>query len=236
MRRRAVLAFACCAFLRVVTACSDGDNVEASDPARTGPPGTYVAVGGSEAVGVGANRPAIEAWPQVLYRTAVDRNTVFVNLGVEGSTVAEALADQLPLALELRPTFVTVVLNANDLEAGVPVTTYEQQLAELVRGLRQDGRARVLVANTPPLEKLPVYETSDDLAFPAPEDVEALVAAYNEAIERVADTEGAELVDLHAAGVAAAEDGSFTSLVAADGFHPSTAGHEAIAEAFAAVL
>jgi lysophospholipase L1-like esterase len=53
----------------------------------------------------------------------------------------------------------------------------------------------------------------------------ARVAAYNAAIARVARAEGAELVDLHAADVAAPSRS-----------HPSPEGHAAIAKAFAAVL
>lgn len=219
-----------------VAGCSSGSSVGTADTATAAPPQTYVAVGASESVGVGAERRLLEAWPQVLFRTALDRSTVFVNLGVEGSTLAEALDDQVPLALELRPTVVTIWLNVNDLVAGVPAATYEQQLTQLVRALCQDGRARVLVANTPPVDELPAYQGLAGSRFPPPEEVRARVAAYNEAIERVVDAEGADLVDLHAAGTQAVADGTFASLVADDGFHPSTEGHARVAEVFAEAL
>jgi lysophospholipase L1-like esterase len=220
----------------LATGCSGGSSVVAPDAAPAAPPQTYVAVGASESVGVGAERPLVEAWPRVLYRTAVDRNTVFLSVGVEGSTVAEALDDQVPLALELRPTLVTVWLNVNDLVAGVPAATYEQQLTALVRALRQDGRARVLVANTPPVDELPIYQALTRSGLPPADEVRARVVAYNEAIEQVTDAQGADLIDLHAAGIQAAEDGTFASLVSDDGFHPSTEGHARIAEVFAAAL
>ncbi|MGH9211391.1 MAG: SGNH/GDSL hydrolase family protein [Acidimicrobiales bacterium] len=239
MRRGAAVAVVCVASLlgTLVTGCSGGSGAaDAPAAATAAPPHTYVAVGASESVGVGADRPPVEAWPRVLYRTALDRNTVFVNMGVEASTVDEALAEQLPLALELRPTLVTVWLNVNDLAAGVPSATYERQLTTLVHALRQDGRARVLVANIPPLEELPAYQALAGAQFPSPDEVTARVAAYNETIERVATAEGAELVDLHAAGVEAVDEGAFAELVSADGFHPSTEGHARIAEIFAAAL
>jgi acyl-CoA thioesterase-1 len=237
MRRpTAIAALALVSVAGTLTGCSSGSSVEAPDAGPAAPPDTYVAVGASESVGVGAERPLVEAWPRVLYRTALDRNTVFVSLGVEGSTVAEALDEQLPLALELRPTLVTVWLNVNDLAAGVPVDDYQQQLTALVRALRQDGRARVLVANTPPVDQLPIYQTLAGSRFPPPGEARALVTAYNEAIEHVVDAEGAELVDLYTAGTEAVEDGTFASLVADDGFHPSTEGHARIADVFAAAL
>jgi lysophospholipase L1-like esterase len=172
----------------------------------------------------------------VLYRTALELNTVFVSVGEEGATVAEALDEQLPLALELRPTLVTVWLNVNDLAAGVPAATYEHQLSQLVRALRQNGRARVLVANTPPLDQLPIYQALAGTQLPPPDEVRTLVAAYNTAIARVTEAEDADLVDLHTAGLDAVEDGTFASLVADDGFHPSTEGHTRIAEVFATAL
>jgi lysophospholipase L1-like esterase len=238
MRRRAAIAAltVASAVVTLATGCSGGSSTEAPDAPTAAPPQTYVAVGASESVGIGADRPLVDAWPRVLYRTALDRNTVFVSAGVEGSTVADALDEQLPLALELRPTLVTVWLNVNDLAAGVPVATYERQLSQLVQALRRNDRARVLVANAPPLDQLPVYQALAGTRFPPPDEVRELVAAYNAAIERITDAQGADLVDLHTAGLDAVEDGTFASLIADDGFHPNTAGHTRIAGVFAAAL
>ena len=55
---------------------------------------------------------------------------------------------------------------------------------------------------------------------------------YNGAIDRVVKAEGAILVDLHAASLARRADGTEASLVSGDGFHPSTAGHAAVAAEF----
>lgn len=235
-----------------IAACGGNDGGTTTTGATTpAPPETYVAVGASEAVGVGAESPVVESWPQVFYRTGLDPNTVFVNAAQEGTLLERALEVQVPVALELRPTLVTVWLNVNDLLAGVPVATYEQQLTELVRALRQDGQARVLLANTPPVDQLPALDVLEQLPAPvvfgdnpsggeaalgSREEAAARVAEYNQAIERVANAEGAELVDLHTPMVEAAEDGSLASLVSEDGFNPSTEGHAAVADLFAAAL
>jgi acyl-CoA thioesterase I len=201
-----------------------------------GPAGLYVALGASDAVGVGAERPTTQSWPQVLYREAMPRATVFVNLAVEGSTVGQALAGQIPEALRLEPSVATVSFGVNDLRAGVEAGEFERGLGELVRLLRRGGATRVLVGNVPPVDRLPAYLADGGRTFPPPAEVVAVVARYNEAITRVAGEEGAELVDLWAAGQRARSDGSEPSLVSADGFHPSTEGHVRIAKAFAAVL
>jgi lysophospholipase L1-like esterase len=199
--------------------------------------GLYVAVGASDAVGVGARRPRVEAWPRVLHRQAFPRASRFVNLGVSGSTVASALAGQVPKAERLEPDVVTVWLVVNDVVAGVDVDDYEAALDRVVGRLRRDGTTTVLVGNCPSLDRMPAYLFWREVAA-LPDAVEAnrIVAGYNDAIDRVVSRYGATLVDLHAAGLAARRAGVESQFFASDGFHPSTAGHRAIAAAFAHVL
>ena len=235
------------ALLLVFVACSSGGRTTSPRPDGSEPPRpvVYVAVGASETTGVGADLPD-QAWPEVLRRDRLPAGTVFNNVGIPGATVTRALTEALPRALAARPTLVTVWLNANDLLAGVTPEDYEVQLRRLVAALRRDGATRVLVANMPPLELLPAYVTCRRRPqaggcpmgsfLPSPDVVAAAVAAYNAAIGRVADAEGAVLVDLHGASVRAHRDGRWASLVSADGFHPSTLGHRAVADAFAQVL
>lgn len=218
----------------------------ASEPTTqpSAPPLTYVAVGASETVGVGAANPTGDAWPRLLLRTALPASTVFVNLGIPGATVAEALRQEVPRAVETRPDLVTVWLNVNDLIAGVSARQYERDLGTLVRSLRRGGATRVLVANVPPLDQLPAYVGCRTAGagcqfsawLPSPEALNEVVEAYNAATSRVVEREGAWLVDLHAVGRAATRSGTFAALVSADGFHPSSAGHAAVAQAFAAVF
>lgn len=220
-------------------------------PAPTSSPSAgrvvYVAVGASESVGVGSTDPLRDAWTQLFYRSALPKTAVFVNMAVSGSTTEQALEDQVPTAVSLDPTVVTVWLNVNDLIHGVPVASYQPQLMSLVTQLRRGGATTVLVANTPPLDQLPAYRSclagtaaaTRDFSCPAvvppPAPLDAEVAAYNSAIGQVVAATGAVLVDLHAAGVLADADGTAASLVGSDGFHPSNAGHALVARSFAAV-
>jgi lysophospholipase L1-like esterase len=73
-------------------------------------------------------------------------------------------------------------------------------------------------------------------ALVGPEAVASAVGAYNAAIARVASAEGAVVVDLHQAALRSRDEGRFESLVGRDGFHPSTLGHRAVADTFAAAL
>ena len=213
------------------------DSAEASVHRSTGRR-VYVAVGASETVGVGARRPATQAWPRVLHDQAL-RDTEYVNVGVSGATVGEALSDQLPRALAADPDVVTVWLAVNDITHLVPVEAYEQQLRTLVHALRQDGRTTVLVGNVPAVQDLPAYRDclpgAPDTSrcalpvVPPEQQVAATVAAFNQAVDRVVRSEGAVLVDL-------SQGRDLNRLTSDDGFHPSTRGHRLVARTFAHAL
>jgi acyl-CoA thioesterase I len=199
----------------------------------------YVAVGASETVGIGADDPQRDAWPVVLHRTAL-RKAQFVNLGVSGSTVGQAINEQLPAALAAEPDVATVWLAVNDLTHLVPVQAYEQQLMSLVHKLRRDGRTQVLVGNMPAVERLPAFRAclpgapADAMpcqlpVVPEVAEIRAIVTTYNAAIARVAKAEGATLVDL-------SKGRDLNKLTGTDGFHPSTAGHRLVAAQFARAL
>lgn len=207
---------------------------------------TYVAIGASESVGIGADDPAAEGWTQVFFRIALPRAAVFVNLGIPGATVEEAIQEELPDAVGAGPDVVTVWLNVNDLIRGVPADTYQGELEALLGQLGATG-ATVLVANTPPLDHLPAYVACAPFA-PGPDGgcdtavevpaalLNGWVSDYNLAIERAASREGAIVVDLFELAMQARADGTEQNLVSDDGFHPSTEGHRAVAEAFAAAF
>ena len=223
--------------LVLAAACARSRPEVLPPPDETGPPPVYVAVGASETTGVGSDQPLRDGWPRVLHRTALPAGSVFVNMGIPGATVAQALAEEVSQALSARPNLVTVWLNVNDINRGVGVAEYERQLDTLVQRLRGDGSIRVLVANTPPLDALPAYQAGRVLeAFPSAESIRQQVASYNDAIARVVQRQGAKLVDLHAVGMAARAAGTDAQMISRDGFHPNNAGHAAIAAAFADVL
>lgn len=228
MRRRVPVAAAL--LLVLAGACTPHRPDVLPPSALTGPPSVYVAVGASETTGTGSDQPLRDGYTYVLHRNALPEGAVLVNMGIPRATVAQALNEEMNQALSVKPNVVTVWLNVNDLVRGVAVDDYERQLDTLVKGLRAGGSVRVLVANTPILDTLPAF-TAGRL-FPSPvsaDEVRKLVNAYNGAIARVVDREGALLVDLHALPVD-------SNLVSRDGIYPNTAGHAAIAAAFADVL
>jgi len=230
----------------MASGCSDDDQgMPSSIPATKPLPRLlYVAVGASETYGLGATDPLRESWPQVFYRKALPRRASFVNLGIPGATVADALTKEALYTAKLEPELVTVWLNVNDILSGVGVQAYERDLDKLLKLVTTDDATTVLIANTPPLEWLPSYraclpnppagapECQFEGTWPRPKVVDRLIATYNSAIKRAAARVGASVVDLHAATLALVRRGRGADLVSGDGFHPSTEGHREVARAF----
>jgi acyl-CoA thioesterase I len=186
-------------------------------------PQTYVAIGASDAVGVGANDPETEGWvPR--FGAHLGANVQVVNLGVSGSTLAQALNEQLGPALDAQPDVVTVWLAVNDLNARVPLARYATDLDTLL-GQLQTTHARVLVGNVPDLSRLAVYRSADPAAL------QAEVASWNTVIADTTARHGAVLVDLFARWQDLAQHPEYVST---DGFHPSSEGYQRLADLFAA--
>lgn len=207
-------------------------------------PLVYVAVGASDAFGIGASsRDA--AWPYVFARTALPPGSRVLDLGIPAVTTSTAERVEVPAALAAAPDVVTVWLAGNDVLRGVRPTDYEATLGRLVARLRRGGRTTVLLGTTPPLEELPAYRACRPdpppggprcLYFggaPAPAGLRAITDAYTGAARRVARREGARVVDLGKA-LQSGGPGAEHTLVASDGFHPNDAGHAALGRAFAA--
>jgi lysophospholipase L1-like esterase len=224
--------------LALVAGACTSSKPEVLPPAdESGVPPIYVAIGASETTGWGSDQPLRDGWPRVLHRTALPVGSIFVNMGIPGATVAQAMAEEVEATVAARPDLVTVWLNVNDIVRGVSTEEYERQLESLVKAVRWRATTRVLVANTPPLEQLPAYEAGRIIgAVPAPAEVQQVVADYNAAIARVVERQGALLVDVHAVAMAAKAAGTEASFISRDGFHPSTVGHARLGEAFAEVL
>ncbi len=212
----------------------------ACSPTRASPPGVpaipatatpapvrvYVAIGASDAFGIGTDDPQKQAWPVALARTLGDSYRL-INLGIPGATVDLATRDELPVALDAQPAVVTVWLAVNDFDAGVTLDTYASQLRALLHALIAGTSARVYVGNLPDLTLLPYFARRD------PGTLHSAISAWNTAIAAVCGDEGAVLVDLHATWT---ELASHPEYISSDGFHPSAIGAARLAALFAAAI
>lgn len=195
-------------------------------PVATVPTLTYVAIGASDAFGVGTADPVHESWPVDLAQR-LGPHVQLLDLGLPGVTAAQAAQSELPIALASNPRIVTIWLGVNDLETGVPLASYSASLDGMIAALRSRTHAAIYVANLPDLTLLPYFSGWD------PGKLRSEVNAWNATIAQVCARDGATLVDLASFSNALAnapED------IADDGLHPSTAGAAALAGAFASII
>jgi lysophospholipase L1-like esterase len=198
----------------------------AAMPARAAPPLTYVALGDSTAVGVGAD--AGGGYPARLARRLEASGTPvkLLNFGVSGATAADLRRDQLPRAMGASPALVTIAVGINDVVQGRSLRDFQRDL-HAIADLVKRTKAAVVIANLPDLTQLP--------AGAAPGMVRR-IEGYNAAIQTVAERHGFEVVDLWTASRAAVRASGADAVYARDGFHPSTLGYERWAEAMLPVV
>jgi acyl-CoA thioesterase I len=207
----------------VVTSMMIGLAACASSPDET----FYTALGGSDAVGIGATPPT-EGYVFRIQDELEEKvaEVPFVNLGLPGADVA-AIENALDtfLATGRDPDLVTLWTGPNDVIRGDDPEDFESDLGDILAQLHDETDAVIVMANVPELTELPRFEEEPD-----PDVTKDRIEAFNQAIERQAGEFDASVVDLH-------EEGMEDDLVSdADGFHANNEGHRQISERFLEVI
>ena len=189
------------------------------------PPLTYVALGASDAAGVGVENPSRDSWVAVLSRL-LPQPVRLVNLGIPGVRLSEAMEVELPPALEAKPHLITIWLVVNDVLGGVTLERYRADLDRLLSQLRAGTSARIAIGNVPNAPENMAY-----LGLPAAER-RAVAEGWNATIAAAARTHGATLVDLHRRWPLA----QHPEYIGPDRLHPTVIGYRTLAETFLQVL
>ena len=184
---------------------------------------TYLALGDSTGVGVGAARGG--GYPARLAARARDKGEParLVNLCVPGARVADVAERQLGPGLAAQPDLVTLGVGINDVTLGTDPEAFARDYERVAAALARRG-APVVAVNVPDLTRSPLAvgeETRGGLA--------ARIAAVNARIAAAARRHGFTLVDLFAE--TSRELLLHPELLSADGFHPSERGYERWADA-----
>ena len=184
----------------------------------------YVAIGASDAVGIGATDPATGSWPARVAKL-MPPGSAFVNVGVSGSIALQARSAQLPGAIAQRPTVVSIWLAVNDMNATIEPASYANDLGAIVDGLVSGTEAKIFIGNVPDVRPVPAYAEADKAAL------FGLIQAYNQVIAAIASKHPGRVVavDLFTGSAPLVS----TITVSGDGFHPSDAGYQLIADRFA---
>ena len=192
-------------------------------------PVTYVALGASDAVGIGSNVPGSQGYVP-LVAAHLPNGSHLINLGISGIQLHEALSQELPLALSTSPSLITIWLVANDFIGGVTYDSYLHDLNTLFQQLQVRTHARIVMANLPDLTRLPAF-ANETPAQKSQMIVE--IQKWNKGIAQVAKNYGVELVDLFGQG---SQITAHPEYISGDGFHPSPSGYVQLANYFWQVI
>jgi acyl-CoA thioesterase-1 len=188
----------------------------------------YLAVGASDALGIGAS-PLRNGY---VYRIRDEleqqtrRNVRLLNLAIPNGTTRElrqALASFGGKAL--KTDLVTIWTGSNDLIRGQAPQDFEIEFGALLRELRGDNPAFIVVADIPDLTKSPRFRI-----MPSPTVTMGRIAAFNQVIERQAGALQIPIVRLSREPIT---DDLVSEI---DGFHPSDKGHRQIAQLFLKII
>ncbi len=192
-------------------------------------PVTYVALGASDAVGIGSNIPGSQGYVP-LVAAHLPKRSHLINLGISGIQLHQALSQELPLALSTSPNLITIWLVANDFIGGVTYDNYFHDLNFLLQELHMSTHARIVMANLPDLTRLPAYANETPS-----QKTQMLVAIqkWNKGIAQLAKKYGVALVDLFSQG---SQITAHPEYISGDGFHPSPSGYVQLANYFWQVI
>ena len=185
----------------------------------------YVALGDSYTIGTGLDDES-HNFPSLLARKLRENSGIevaLVNLGVNGYTTTDLIREELPVARDLRPELVTVLIGANDLVQGSDEATYRTRLRAIYDALGSMGLPprRVLALSIPDFSGLP-----GAAPFGSARELRSRVDAFNRVAQSEAGSRGFRYVDITAISREAVDTNGW---VASDGLHPGPAQHRAIA-------
>ncbi len=201
----------------LLVGCGGGGSSATSSPRSI----VYVALGASDAVGIGAV-PLTKGYVYDLQGDleALPANTALVNLGINGAEIGQIVAEELPTALAADPDVVTLWTGANDVVGGADPVAFGVALDQCLGALENGTHALVFVGDLPDLTQAPRFVNDPD-----PDVTPARVQAFNDQIATAVQAHGYVLVHLASAVLT-------SDLFFVDGFHPNNDGYAQIAAAF----
>ncbi len=178
---------------------------------------SYVSLGDSTAVGVGARRGG--GYPEHL-ASRLRREGFSVgltNLGMSGARIRDVFTSQVKRAIASQPTLITLGIGTNDLWRGTTLEAFAEDLERIASRLKQTG-APLVVVNLADMALAPVARLVPSSLY------EGRIEPFNGAIASVAGRHGLHVVDLYTASKEFLP--RRPDFFCSDGFHPSEEGYE----------
>lgn len=181
-------------------------------------PFLYVALGDSTAEGMGASSHD-RAYTSIIYSSLKERyrKAKYHNFAKSGAILKDVINHQLPKALAINPSLITISIGANDIIRRTKPEEFEEDLYELLKTLQQETDATIVISTIPDLSLTPA--------------VPKLLKTYsrykagklNSIIHRVGKDTNSVTVDMFEDSRAVLR--AFPDAIATDGFHPSDFGY-----------
>jgi len=213
----------------IVVACaslSDDNDIKES-PANNLPAVNYVALGASDAFGIGAE-PITRGYVYRIKDGFEDRGRKvnLLNLGIPtANSPAIKKTAKTALKRDTEIDLVTIWTGANDLIAGDDVGDFEEDLEYILSRLRSKSNAYVVIMNLPDLTQIKKFREDPDKHV-----TKENVTAFNQAITRQAQKYKVPIVDFFKA-----QPGDML-VSKKDGFHPNNDGHQKIADLYLQII
>jgi len=176
----------------------------------------YVAIGDSYSIGEGASLN--ESWPAILTRHLNEKGLrveLVANPSRTGWTTKEAIDHELPVFVRARPNFATLQIGVNDWVQAISEETFRKRFALLVDRILGvlASKNRLLVVTIPDFSVTPAGGR-----YGHGRDISEGILRFNQII-----IEEAKRRELRVVGVfqLSKEMKNDSSLIAADGLHPS---------------
>jgi acyl-CoA thioesterase I len=194
-----------------------GNNTSMVTPQQSTPV-IYTALGDSTGVGVGSKDG--EGYVARLFeRIKRERpDARLTNLCVSGATTDDVLRVQLQSAINSRPTLVTLGIGINDIGHGQTLDHFARNYEEIVKRLKTETTARIVVTNIPDISYAPVVPEY------ARDEARRRIQSFNEKLEAIAKQYELFVVDTYSETHKVVP--THPEFFSEDGFHPSDAGYE----------
>ena len=181
----------------------------------------YLALGDSTGAGVGARDGGYVA--RLFNRiVALRPGSAVTNLCVSGATTGDVLRGQLERGIRSDPHLITLGIGINDIGHGVSMEEFSKNYEELLRRLRTDTKAAIVVTNIPDISSAPRIPPS------MRQEYHQLIVAFNQKLQEITSRYQVSLFDIYT--VTHEQLASHPEFFSADGFHPSDEGYQFWAE------
>jgi lysophospholipase L1-like esterase len=186
------------------------------DSSRRAKPVTYLALGDSTGLGLGAQN-GYGYVEQLMTRIETERpGSRLLKLCTLGETTT-SLRQRLTESFSLKPTLVTLSIGMNDLFGRISEQEFAANYEAIIIRLRRLA-VPIVITNLPDISFAPRLPNS------MREEIHVKVLLFNKQIEAIAKRYGLFFVDLYSASAKTLS--KHREFFASDGFHPSHAGYE----------